>query len=105
VFFGLPLNHKSVAPVGNTMDWLRVNLGIRIQKLREAKGLTLPQLSHISGIDEEELKNLESLENNFAIGTLFTLAPILDFNAARLMQQCAEDTTVQQHYSVIRQEQ
>jgi transcriptional regulator with XRE-family HTH domain len=77
------------------MDKLKMNLGISIQNLRNAKGLTLPQLAHVSGIDEEELRNLESLENNFAIATLFKLAPILDFKPAKLIEQCEQDAADQ----------
>ena len=60
-------------------------IGTRIQKLREKKGLSLNELSQLTGFDREMLENIEKGDVCPQLGTVIKLSKALDSALQRLI--------------------
>ena len=60
-------------------------IGQRIRTLRESKGLSLDELSHLTGFDEEMLSRIESADITAQLGTVMRLSKALDSAFGRLI--------------------
>ncbi|MBI9086545.1 MAG: cupin domain-containing protein [Desulfobacterales bacterium] len=60
-------------------------IGQRIRTLRESKGLSLDELSHLTGFDEEMLSRIESADIQPQLGTVIKLSKALDSAFGRLI--------------------
>ena len=60
-------------------------IGIRIKALREQKGLSLDELSHMTGFDVEFLSNIETNQVQPQLGTVIKLSKALDSAFSRLI--------------------
>lgn len=60
-------------------------IGGRIQKVREEKGLSISQLSQLTGFDEEMLRNIEGGQVCPQLGTVIKLSKALDSALQRLI--------------------
>ncbi len=61
------------------------DVGQRIQKIREEKGLTLEELSRLTGFDVQFLSSLEKNEAQPQLGTVIKLSKALDSAFGRLV--------------------
>ena len=61
------------------------DIGIRIKSIREEKGLSLDQLSNLTGFDVELLSNIESSKVQPQLGTLIKLSKALDSAFGRIV--------------------
>jgi transcriptional regulator with XRE-family HTH domain len=68
----------------------REDIGQRIQALREAKGLSLDELSHMTGFDVELLASIERCEIQPQLGTAIKLSKALDSAFSRLVSGVGE---------------
>lgn len=60
-------------------------IGIRIKSIREEKGLSLDQLSKLTGFDIELLSNIESSKVQPQLGTIIKLSKALDSAFGRIV--------------------
>jgi transcriptional regulator with XRE-family HTH domain len=60
-------------------------IGIRIKSIREEKGLSLDQLSKLTGFDVELLSNIESSKVQPQLGTIIKLSKALDSAFGRIV--------------------
>jgi len=60
-------------------------IGQRIRTLRESKGLSLEELSHLTGFDLEMLSKIENAEVQPQLGTVMRLSKALDSAFGRLV--------------------
>ena len=60
-------------------------IGIRIKSIREEKGLSLDQLSKLTGFDVELLSNIESSKVQPQLGTIMKLSKALDSAFGRIV--------------------
>ena len=60
-------------------------IGQRIQSLRESKGLSLEELSHLTGFDVEMLSQIENARVQPQLGTVMRLSKALDSAFGRLV--------------------
>jgi transcriptional regulator with XRE-family HTH domain len=60
-------------------------IGIRIKSIREEKGLSLEQLSKLTGFDVELLSNIESSKVQPQLGTIIKLSKALDSAFGRIV--------------------
>ncbi len=60
-------------------------IGIRIKSVREEKGLSLDQLSKLTGVDVELLSNIESSKVQPQLGTIIKLSKALDSAFGRIV--------------------
>ena len=60
-------------------------IGKRIKALREQKGLSLDELSHMTGFDVEFLSNIETNQVQPQLGTVIKLSKALDSAFSRLI--------------------
>lgn len=60
-------------------------IGVRVKTIREAKGLTLEQLSNLTGFDEELLSNIEENKIQPQLGTVIKLSKALDSAFGRII--------------------
>ena len=60
-------------------------IGIRIKSVREEKGLSLDQLSKLTGFDVELLSNIESSKVQPQLGTIIKLSKALDSAFGRIV--------------------
>jgi len=63
----------------------REEIGRRIRRLREEKGLSLPELSRLTGFDVDLLSRIERSEVQPPLGTLIRLSKALDSAFSRLV--------------------
>jgi transcriptional regulator with XRE-family HTH domain len=61
------------------------DIGQRIRKIREEKGLSLEELSHLTGFDVQFLSSLEKNEAQPQLGTVIKLSKALDSAFGRLV--------------------
>lgn len=61
------------------------DIGVRIKSIREEKGLSLDQLSNLTGFDIELLSNIESSKVQPQLGTLIRLSKALDSAFGRIV--------------------
>jgi transcriptional regulator with XRE-family HTH domain len=66
------------------------DIGQRIQTIREAKGLSLDELSHMTGFDVELLASIENSEVQPQLGTAIKLSKALDSALGRLVSGVGE---------------
>jgi quercetin dioxygenase-like cupin family protein/DNA-binding transcriptional regulator YiaG len=69
-------------------------IGRRIQQIREKKGLSIAQLSQLTGFDQEMLKNIESGGVCPQLGTMIKLSKALDSALQRLISTEGENLYV-----------
>lgn len=60
-------------------------IGDRIRRLREEKGLSIAQLSHLTGFDEKILRDIEENRVSPQLGTIIKLSKALDSALQRLI--------------------
>ena len=60
-------------------------IGVRIKSIREEKGLSLDQLSKLTGFDVELLSNIESSKVQPQLGTIIKLSKALDSAFGRIV--------------------
>jgi transcriptional regulator with XRE-family HTH domain len=60
-------------------------IGDRIRKLREEKGLSIAELSHLTGFDEKTLRDIEGNTVSPQLGTIIRLSKALDSALRRLI--------------------
>lgn len=65
-------------------------IGARIRKIREQKGLSLQELSNLTGFDEKFLAGIESAEVQPQLGTVIKLSKALDSAFGRLVSGVGE---------------
>jgi quercetin dioxygenase-like cupin family protein len=75
------LTGKIDAPESEGME----EIGYRVRKLRESKGLSLAELSHLTGFDETLLDKIEKQEVYPQLGTAIRLSKALDSAFGRLV--------------------
>jgi quercetin dioxygenase-like cupin family protein len=66
-------------------DPRREQIGDRIKRLREEKGLSIAELSHLTGFDEKVLQEIESNTLSPQLGTIIKLSKALDGALRRLI--------------------
>jgi quercetin dioxygenase-like cupin family protein len=66
------------------------DIGQRIKAIREAKGLSLDELSHLTGFDVELLARIESCDVQPQLGTAIKLSKALDSAFGRLVSGVGE---------------
>lgn len=66
-------------------DTCREQLGDRIRKLRQDKGLSIEQLSHLTGFDEQMLQDIENNVLSPQLGTIIKLGKALNAALRRLV--------------------
>lgn len=66
-------------------DSCRDQIGSRIKQLREEKGLSIPELSHLTGFDEKTLRDIEDNAISPQLGTIIKLSKALDSALQRLI--------------------
>lgn len=66
---------------------IKKKIGERIRGLRQAKGLTVEQLIHESGIALLALVNIENGHYEMCFSEVFTIAKTLDMTVAQLLQE------------------
>ena len=62
-------------------------VGKRIQKLRESKGLSIDELSNLTGFDKQRLQDIENGEIQPQLGTVMKLSRALDSALGRLVSE------------------
>jgi quercetin dioxygenase-like cupin family protein/DNA-binding transcriptional regulator YiaG len=75
------------------------DIGQRIKAIREAKGLSLDELSHMTGFDVELLASIENCDVQPQLGTAIKLSKALDSALGRLVSGVGEKL-----YSITRKE-
>ncbi|MDY0376306.1 MAG: XRE family transcriptional regulator [Desulfobacterium sp.] len=60
-------------------------VGLRIKKLREKKGLSIDEVSNLTGFDSQRLKDIESGKVQPQLGTVMKLSRALDSALGRLV--------------------
>ena len=75
------LTGKITAPKGDRVD----EIGGRIRKLREAKGLSLEDLSNLTGFEIDFLEKIENKEVHPQLGTVIKLSKALESAFGRLV--------------------
>ena len=60
-------------------------IGVRVKNIRRQKGLTLEELSNLTGFDKELLENIESNQIQPQLGTVIKLSKALDSAFGRLV--------------------
>ena len=73
------------------------DVGQRIRKIREEKGLTLEELSRLTGFDVQFLSSIEKNESQPQLGTVIKLSKALDSAFGRLVSGIGD-----RHYSITR---
>lgn len=68
---------------------LKLNIGEKIQKYRQARGVSLRELAEMSGLTASMLSQLENNSVNPSINTLRTLSEVLEFPLYTLFQEDA----------------
>jgi transcriptional regulator with XRE-family HTH domain len=68
----------------------REDIGERIKAIRQAKGLSLEELSHMTGFDVELLARIENCEVQPQLGTAIRLSKALDSAFGRLVSGVGE---------------
>ncbi len=68
----------------------REQIGDRIKRLREEKGLSLTQLSQLTGFDEQTLRAIEDNTISPQLGTIIKLSKALDSALQRLISKEGE---------------
>jgi quercetin dioxygenase-like cupin family protein len=63
----------------------REQIGDRIRRLREEKGLSIADLSHLTGFDEKSLRDFEDNTVSPQLGTIIKLSKALDSALQRLI--------------------
>jgi quercetin dioxygenase-like cupin family protein len=63
----------------------REQIGDRIRRLREEKGLSIADLSHLTGFDEKSLRDFEDNSVSPQLGTIIKLSKALDSALQRLI--------------------
>ena len=63
----------------------REQIGDRIRRLREEKGLSIAELSHLTGFDEKSLRDFEDNSVSPQLGTIIKLSKALDSALQRLI--------------------
>lgn len=63
----------------------REQIGDRIRRLREEKGLSIGELSHLTGFDEKTLRDIEDNAISPQLGTIIKLSKALDSALQRLI--------------------
>ncbi|RJQ80142.1 MAG: XRE family transcriptional regulator [Desulfobacteraceae bacterium] len=66
-------------------DICREQIGDRIRRLREEKGLSIGELSHLTGFDEKTLRDIEGNAISPQLGTIIKLSKALDSALQRLI--------------------
>lgn len=66
-------------------DACREQIGDRIRRLREEKGLSVAELSHLTGFDEGTLRDIEENTVSPQLGTIIKLSKALDSALQRLI--------------------
>lgn len=66
-------------------DTSQEQIGDRIRKLREEKGLSIGELSHLTGFDEKTLRDIEDNSVSPQLGTIIRLSKALDSALRRLI--------------------
>ena len=89
------LTGKIDAPKAEGME----EIGNRVRKLRESKGLSLAELSHLTGFDEALLDKIEKQEVYPQLGTAIRLSKALDSAFGRLVSGVGDRL-----YSITRRE-
>jgi quercetin dioxygenase-like cupin family protein/ribosome-binding protein aMBF1 (putative translation factor) len=62
-------------------------IGVRIKKIRQSKGLSIANLSQLSGLDEEMLENIEKGDVCPQLGTAIKLSKVLDSALQQLISK------------------
>jgi transcriptional regulator with XRE-family HTH domain len=75
------LTGKIATPEGDRVD----EIGRRIRKLREAKGLSLEELSNLTGFEIDFLEKIENQEVHPQLGTVIKLSKALESAFGRLV--------------------
>lgn len=65
---------------------LKLNFGKNLQKLREAKKLSLLKLSYNCSIDESKISKIEHGKHNITLATIIELAKGLEIHPKKLME-------------------
>ncbi|MBR9981390.1 MAG: helix-turn-helix transcriptional regulator [Desulfatitalea sp.] len=66
-------------------DDCREHIGDRIKRLREEKGLSITELSQLTGFDEQTLRSIEDNSISPQLGTIIKLSKALDSALQRLL--------------------
>lgn len=64
---------------------MKVDIAIHVRKVRKAKGLTIEELSRLSGVSVAYISEIETGKYNFTIQVLCRLALALDVPATELI--------------------
>lgn len=64
---------------------LKKKFGKNLQKLREAKKLSLLDMSYNCSLDESNISKIEHGKHNITLGTLYELAKGLDVHPSKLL--------------------
>ncbi|MBT8341407.1 MAG: helix-turn-helix transcriptional regulator [Desulfatitalea sp.] len=70
---------------GSQPDATGENIGRRIKSIREAKGISLEELSHMTGVEVDWLARIETGEVQPQLGTAIRLSKALDSTFGRLV--------------------
>ena len=65
---------------------LKKKFGKNLKKLREAKGMSLLQVSYNCTIDESHISKIEQGKFNISLGTIVELSKGLEISASRLLE-------------------
>lgn len=68
----------------------REDIGLRIKSIREAKGISLEELSHMTGFSVDLLSSIENCEVQPQLGTAIKLSKALDSAFGRLVSGVGE---------------
>ncbi|WP_258359910.1 helix-turn-helix domain-containing protein [Moorella sulfitireducens] len=68
------------------------NLGFRLRRLREQKGITLSELSRRSGVSLAHISEIERSRSTASLKTLEKLAAVLEVSPSSLLRSAQEDT-------------
>ncbi len=71
-------------------DGAKEDIGHRIKSIRQAKGISLEELSHMTGFDVELLSSIENCEVQPQLGTAIRLSKALDSAFGRLVSGVGE---------------
>ncbi|WP_367277655.1 helix-turn-helix domain-containing protein [Maricaulis sp.] len=82
---------KTERPISDRNDNVLVQLGGRIRKVREARGLSLHELARLSGISAPALSQIETGKRDLRVTSLYRIAAALRIPAGELVEPPSEE--------------
>lgn len=82
--------------ISDQRDHSLVQLGGRIRKVREARGLSLHELARLSGISAPALSSIETGKRDLRVTSLYRIAAALRVPVCELVEDGAGQTPVRE---------